>query len=393
MQSPDGPAMTWAIFSIVANEVSRSGCSAYTYAQYSFDPYVRAPFYQMSEQMVDDPSINGGTHPAFPFLTGHGGADQVGVFGYLGLRLHPDNILHIDPNLPPQIPHIKYRTFYWRGWPMSASSNFTHTTISRASHTPRLDAADVRFANRSIPVHVGQEPNTTIYRLPVKGPLTIPNRQTSSNNTVAGNLVQCRPVHSPNKFEPGQFPLSVVDGASSTKWQPSSASKLSSVTVSFPKSERSSMVSGFHFNWAHEPPVNATVIFHNSTLANPSEAIAQNKSSYHIVTSLSNIKQSRPYDPATANPYEVTIPKGNTTDIQLPGPVPAPRFATLLIVGNQALGEQPLNGTGATVAEWAILDKNGGTSSASNEKRKLQVRDAATLDNLTRRRRKFLKAN
>lgn len=389
--------MTWAIFSIVANEVSRTGCSAHTYAQYSFDPYVRAPFYQLSEQMVDDPDKNGGTHPAYPFLTGHGGANQVVLFGYLGLRLLPDNVIHVDPSIPPQVPHVKYRTFYWRGWPLSASSNYTHTTISRARDVPPLDTADFRFANVSIPVQVGHGSNDTSYRLPANGSLTIRNRQPSSRNTVAGNLVQCRPVSSSNSFEPGQFPMSVVDGASSTKWQPSSASNMSAVTVSFPSDERSSMVSGFHFNWANAPPVNATVIFHNSTLRNPELAISgvatHNASKYVVVSSLENIKQSKPYDPTSTDLDEVAIPTGNTTKIQLDKAVPAPRFATLLVVGNQALGDQPLNGTGATVAEWAILGEGSPSSSSSSSgTRKLAVRNAASFENLSRRR-KLLKPN
>lgn len=395
-QSPDGPAMTWAIFSIVANEVSPSGCSAYTYAQYSYDPYVRAPFYQMSEQMLDNPNINGGTHPAYPFLTGHGGANQVVLYGYLGLRLHPDHAIHIDPNLPPQVPFVKYRTFYWRGWPLSASSNYTHTTISRAWDVPPLDTADRRFANVSIPVQVGQEPDITTHHLPVKGPLTIRNRQVGSNNTVPGNIAQCRPVHSSSEFEAGQFPISVVDGAASTKWQPSSASNLSSVTISLSNSERSSKVSGFHFDWAMSPPVNATVIFHNVTLQNPAKALSASSSDdYAVITSLKNIKQSKPYIANSTNLDEIAIRSGNMTTIQLSEPVPAPRFATLLIAGNQALGADAFNGTGATVAEWAILGKGGNStspSSAANSNRRLQVKDAISLERVTRRR-KFLKPN
>ena len=390
--------MTWAIFSVVANEVSPSGCSAYTYAQYSYDPYVRAPFFQMSEQMVDDPNTNGGTHPAYPFLTGHGGANQVVLYGYLGLRLLPDDAIHIDPNMPPQVPFVKYRTFYWRGWPLSASSNYTHTTISREWNVSPLDTADSRYANVSIPVHVGQGSNATIHRLPVKGPLTVPNRQASSNNTVSGNLIQCQPVHSPHVFEPGQFPISAVDGAASTKWQPSSASKLSSVTVSLSDFESSPMVYGFYFNWAKAPPVNATVIFHNVTIEDPAKAFSASSSKeqidYSVITSLENVKQSKPYDANTTDLDEVVMPTGNTTQIHLSQPAPASRFATLLIVGNQALGAESLNGTGAKVAEWAIVSEDGSSlsSSASSSNRKLRVRDAATLENLTRRRRKFLQA-
>jgi hypothetical protein len=33
---------------------------------------------------VDNTTINGGTHPAYPFLTGHGGSNQVAIYGYLG---------------------------------------------------------------------------------------------------------------------------------------------------------------------------------------------------------------------------------------------------------------------------------------------------------------------
>jgi trehalose/maltose hydrolase-like predicted phosphorylase len=134
-QSPNGPGMTYAIFSIVANEVSPSGCSAYTYQQYSENPYIRPPWFQFSEQLVDDYVSNGGTHPAYPFLTGHGGANQVVLFGYLGLRYVPDFTLHIYPALPPQIPQIRYRTFHWQGWPITAFSNQTHTTLSRATNS------------------------------------------------------------------------------------------------------------------------------------------------------------------------------------------------------------------------------------------------------------------
>ncbi|CAL5866683.1 uncharacterized protein PFLUO_LOCUS893 [Penicillium psychrofluorescens] len=401
-QSPDGPAMTWAIFSIVASEVSPSGCSAYTYAQYSYKPYARAPFFQLSEQLVDDATLNGGTHPAFPFLTGHGGANQVGVFGYLGLRLLPDNFLHIDPNLPPQIPYLRYRTFYWRGWPISAWSNYTHTTISRSTTTSPLDTADQRFGNQTIQVHSGPGTRATVYKLPVKGSVVIPNRQIGSQNTVAGNLVQCQPVQSSDAFEPGQFPISLVDGASSTKWQPSFAANMSSVTVPLPGNEVGSMVSGFFFDWAQAPPVNATVIFHNKTIHDPASVYASStdRSDYTVITSLSEIKQSNPYNTVTTNLDAVVIPTGNTTNVTLSSPVPAARYASLLIVGNQALSPvdvQAKNGTGATVAEWAIIGQNQQSQSNSgNTKRAMNWRAmaaAAGSDGTMRQRRQALPLN
>ncbi|KAH8433874.1 alpha,alpha-trehalase treA [Aspergillus melleus] len=412
-QSADGPAMTWAIFSIVANDISPSGCSAYTYHQYSFDPYVRPPFYQMSEQMIDDASINGGTRPAFPFLTGHGGANQVAIFGYLGLRLLPDEAIHIDPNLPPQIPYITYRTFYWRGWPISAASNYTHTTIRRATDTPALKTADPRFANSSIPVHVGLDSpsNTTIHTLPRSAPLTIRNRQIGTIPTVDQNIAQCRPVSSPSDFEAGQFPISAVDGASSTKWQPSSSS-LTSLTVTLSLSEHDrvspAQVQGFYFDWAQTPPVNATVIFHDEIIENPaalftSSSTSNSTKSYSVVTHLSNIALSKPWL-ATEDYNQVSIPVGNTTHIELDQPVQTTRFATLLIVGNQGLsasqgegkeGEKKEEDVGATVAEWAILGpkpKSGKKNAHEHdgakelERRKLKVKDVAWLE---RRQRKL----
>ena len=106
-QSLNGPGMTYAIFSIVASAVEPSGCSSYTYQQYSEQPYARAPWFQLSEQLIDDFTLNGGTHPAYPFLTGHGGANQVTIFGYLGLRLDPSYTLTINPSHTPPKNKIK----------------------------------------------------------------------------------------------------------------------------------------------------------------------------------------------------------------------------------------------------------------------------------------------
>ncbi|KAJ5377981.1 Acid trehalase [Penicillium cataractarum] len=381
-QSPDGPAMTWAIFSAVANEMSPSGCSAYTYAQYAFKPYARAPFYQMSEQLIDNATTNGGTHPAFPFLTGHGGSNQVVLFGYLGLRLLPDDILHVDPNLPPQIPYLKYRTFYWRGWPISAWSNYTHTTLTRANSQP-LDTADTRFKNSSITVHAGPESNFTSYKLSTHGKIVIPNRQIGYVNSITGNLVQCQPITSSDTYEPGQFPISANDGATSTKWQPSLASNLSAITISL-EHEAGQLVSGFKFDWAQAPPINATIIFHNKTLSNPAQTYESGSSSdYQVISSLRNITLSNPYQEGVTNLDAIAIPVGNTTNVTLSSPVPVARFASLLIVGNQALDEVDVkagNGTGATVAEWAIIGQNSSDSqSGGSAKRAMNARIAASM--------------
>lgn len=217
-QSADGPAMTYGVFSIVANEASPSGCSSYTYDLYGSAPYLRGPWFQFSEQLIDDYDANGGTHPAYPFLTGVGGANRVAVFGYLGLRLMI-NSLNVDPSFPPQIPNLKYRTIYWQGWPISAVSNQTHTTLSRDGDLKPLESANMTFADAPIPVTIGIDDDEPRMQLQPNGSVTIANRRIGEIKTVPGNIAQCRPVRSEQETVPGQFALAAVDGAASTKWQ------------------------------------------------------------------------------------------------------------------------------------------------------------------------------
>ncbi|KAI5303104.1 Ubiquinone biosynthesis protein [Ascosphaera pollenicola] len=360
--SPDGPGMTYAIFSIGTNDIAPSGCAGYTYDKYSYQPYIRAPWFQFSEQMIDDASVNGGTHPAFPFLTGHGGANQVNLFGYLGYRQIPDMALHIQPNIPPQIPHIAFRTFYWRGWPIKAESNYTHTILHRSADKKPLDHADREFANRSITVQVGSQNNASTYSLPVNGSIIVQNRQTGSVATTPGDMVQCQPASSSSSTVPGQFPISAVDGMSSTKWQPVDASVLSALTVELRDSDVGSYTRGFHFNWADSPPRTASVMLHDEPFnmietRNETHAphVPKMPGSF-VALDAKNITISHPYDPKEEN--IIRIYQGNVTNVTLPEPVQAKRLATLFIWGNQALSTEETkarNSSGATVANFVIL--------------------------------------
>lgn len=358
-QSPDGPAMTYAIFSIIANQLSPSGCSSYTYQQYANHPYLRGPWFQFSEQLIDNWEENGGTHPAYPFLTGHGGANQVVLFGYLGLRLIPDFNLHIDPSLPPQIPQIRYRTFHWHGWPISAFSNQTHTVLSRnASLTPAQGAIpNSTYATSPIPVLVGAVGSSSIsrYSLALNSSITIPNRMSAFNLTVPGNVAQCLPVSSPDDFVPGQFPLAAVDGAVSTKWQPARANRTASITVSIPPGYR---VRELVFNWAQAPPYNYSVLFHNTTLSNPSALGLNTSRAVAEVARADPVRISTPYNMTEVN--SIVPVEGNVTTYTVPddGAVYTARYATLQIWGslaNGTLNVRNMGGEGATVAEWSIV--------------------------------------
>lgn len=159
--------------------------------------------------------------------------------------------------------------------------------------------------------------------------------------TVPGNIAQCVQVTSPTSFLPGQYPLSAIDGAVSTKWQPTKASTDSSITVHLGKAGLVP-ISGFAFDWAQAPPVSWSVSFSNHS--NPGSGggvqIAKQR----------HVKVEKPYNPKTVGqvaPYD-----SNTTSYALDHAVWGGKFATLTIRGNQG---QPKSGQGATVAEWAII--------------------------------------
>ena len=337
-QSPDGPAMTYAIFSIIANGISPSGCSAFTYALDAFQPYSRAPWYQFSEESVDNYTTNGGTNPAFPFLTGHGGFNQVGPFGWLGLRTDRQYLL-INPALPPQIPQVKIRTFYYAGATLNAVLNYTHTSLTRVQ-TNNTFVNDTYGAN-PMPFAVGLS-MPTMYNISIGQTVTVQNRQHSSDLTVANNLVQCLPVTSSDSYAQGQYPLAAIDGAISTVWQPSTPDSASIIIdmsqVPFQP------IMGFSINWGLAPPVSANVYLSNSSTFDGAA----------YVIAFANISISNAYNPDSIAIQQST---GNSTNMTLAnaGSAYSGKFAMLEINGTQG---SP-NTTGATVAEFAMVGMGG----------------------------------
>jgi len=365
-QSQDGPGMTYSVFSIVANEVSPSGCSAYTYQQYSTHPYVRGPWFQFSEQLNDNYQVNGGFHPAYPFLTGHGGAQQVVLFGYLGLRLVPDWILHIDPSLPPQIPQLTYRTFYWQGLPISAFSNQTHTTLSRNFAGPLASGAvaNATLQNGDIPLAVGPvNGNQTMYRLPANGTVTVPNRQIGDIRSIPNNVLQCQPAVADSGVVPGQFAISAVDGASSTKWQPEFANETSQMTVNLATGHQ---VLGFRFEWGDAPAYNYSLWFHNDSATSNDYGTA----TAQMIAQGATVQVSSPFQPERVS--EIRSVGQNVSELWLNGSQSyteadlqvqgqelwTSRFVTLAIWGslyNGSLTAENMTGDGATVAEFNVI--------------------------------------
>ena len=338
-QTLNGPGMTFGVFSVVASRFEPSGCSAYTYDLYGSQPYARAPWYQYSEQLSDDYTTNGGTHPAFPFLTGMGGANRVSVFGYLGLNLQIES-LHVDPSLPPQIPHLAYRTLYWQGYAVKAVANKTHTIFWRIPEKDLPSANPMYKDPKPIPVTVGE--SDAKHSLYSTGKLTLSNRRPDLRKTLPGNLAQCHSATSDSPVEPGQIALSAVDGSISTSWQPMSAERPSTLTVTLGESGYVA-VTGFAFNWAQNPPLRVSVYFANSSSATGSGR--------RFAISNDRVRVSDPYDFVAASliaPY-----RGNSTNVTLSKPVWGGKYAMLTIEGNHALNAT--EDVGASVAEFAIF--------------------------------------
>lgn len=338
-QSPNGPGMTFAIFSIDASSVSPSGCSAYTYDENSWSPYLRAPWFSFSEQLVDDPITNGGTNPAFPFLTGHGGFLQVDTFGYLGLRRTVDYNLRIDPSLPPQIDYLSYPVIYHQGWPLHAVSNTTHTTLTR-SGAP-LETANKKFASGAIPVIAGREVRAgsiKTFSLAPNSTITVSNNLYAHKSTKAGNILQCRPVSSQDDTSPGLFPSGAIDGATSTSWQPASpdVASLTVDTSDVPFQKLHSL----YFEWGYQPPTNASVTFHNYSDVSTGTTV-----------DLGQIKVDKPYDPDQA---AVVAPvQTNTTTHEFKDEIWSANYVTLRIQGNQNNGSE--GAPGGTVSEFVLV--------------------------------------
>jgi hypothetical protein len=343
--------MTYSLYSISANALSPSGCSSFTYALNGFKPYTRAPWYQFSEQQVDSFAANGGTNPAFPFMTGAGGWHQVGPMGWLGARLVEEQLI-IQPALPPQISHASIRTIIFGGAGIKATMNYTHTTITRVDVSKYLTSnSSYPYANTTMPFTVGFSLESGQNRTISLGQtLVIENRRYFDNATTAGNIAQCLPVMSEGLYQPGQFPLAAIDGAASTRWQPSSR-EAESFTIDM-GSVPYQPLTGVSFDWGRRPALSARVYFWNETSSTNASSSNSSTVSSQIVT-LSNIGISSQYDPETNDIVQPYV--GNMSSYAFSTPVWSGRYALLEISGCQATGDE----LGATVAEFNIFGANG----------------------------------
>lgn len=383
-QNPDGPAMTYAINAIVENQIAESGCGASTYHHKATIPYLRAPWFLMSEVPNDDVNGNGGVPPAFPFVTGHGGAAQIPLFGYLGLDLTRDN-LTIQPSLPPPISHLRPPDFYFQGAHFRADMNSTHTSLTRLPSQNTSVIHDV-YVGRSMPVVIGSPEGRRkqeFLTITVNQTLTIDNDMYWKTATTKGNMAQCQSTTSKSENVLGSWPGAATDGNPATRWQPLTTNKTNlTIDMSAVPFQR---VKKINLDWGARPPVKARVGFTNSSdiksLKNFRIYGGHGTDRDHIID-LGNIKSNQPYrifNESSPVPYV-----GNTTHFTVRDtrvhrgkgfrniPVYTGKYAILEIEGCNKCGSMNSwtggNGTmfnpqentfGATVGEFEIIGSSG----------------------------------
>ena len=321
--------MTWSMFAINAANLDDQGCAVYTYLLQSSQPYLRAPFYQFSEQQTDSwhtEHFGKETNAAFPFLTAYGGFLQVFTHGFSGIRPQLD-ALFMDPMMVPQLPSgLTLKGVKYQGAVLDISIGPDVTTIV---------CQKLAFSSSPILIRIGGKAHKPgDYPLYAGETLTIPTRRPDHNGTaVPGNLAQCAPAFSSQPYMPGRLPLAAVDGSNATLWQPAFPS-LSVLVIDLGHLRT---VSGINVNWGQTPARKMEV--------RASEAM---HGRYERVLNIVKVRISEPYNPEEAR--LVKIREGNVTTAQFEKKLDA-RFIRVEIQGTWGNDKS----VGATVAEVAIL--------------------------------------
>lgn len=335
---PNGPAMTWSMYAITANSLATSGCAFWTYLVKSFQPYIRGPWYQYSEQQDDEPGVldpltGNAINTAFPFLTGHGGLLQIFTAGFLGLRVTHHNLL-INPSLPPQLRNFKPPIQFYNGAVVSFRMNRTHTTITRhdASHFDGL--VPDQYGQEDMPVTIGRavdDPDAKTVFLRVNATAVVENRLYDTEITVPGNILQCHAASSTY----GELAFAATDGYGGTFWQNDACNVTAALVVDTGSSQAPRPLRAIQLDFAMRPPKHVKVSISNSSDFEPAVVLADE-----------DISITKPWIPDSP----VVKYVGNNTIIQLTDAVWSGKLAKL-----EVMGCWTDDGEGATVAEFMLL--------------------------------------
>lgn len=366
----NGPAMTWAIYAISSLHLHQTGCAAYTYMLQASQPYLRAPFYQFSEQQtdtwswadaaagagatLDDMSSHFGetdhTSAAFPFLTGYGGYLQIFTHGFTGMQAVIDQetggiVLVVDPVMVPQLTEgIKVRGVKFHDAVLDFDIGPTETVISRRPGIGPLYQSGgpitLRFIDKKTgPVDYVVRPTESI---------RLPTRRPDLNSTaIAGNMVQCAAVRSVSSssssqlapWVTGRHPVAAVDGSNDTVWQPQSPEMEASIVVELGEMK---LIKGMLVNWAAAPATEFTL----EGQTGAKETL--DSQTWEHIYGTNSVAISAPYDPERAK--RIVVPDANVTSVKFDIAWNAQRVR-FTIRGSQGTDKT----VGATVAELAIL--------------------------------------
>lgn len=215
-QADIGPAMTFPIFAIASRRLFSYGCSSQSYLQKSVLPYIRAPFGQFSEQADDNFDTNGGTHPAFPFLTAHGGFLLAVVHGILGIRftarVDPETkslirYMSFDPVNPLSLPGgASVKGLRYMGQRLDIDLKSDHASIVHQGDSPVLVEVNLRNSKAG---NYTLNPGEKLVVPTFDPPLNIP-----------GSNTECKRIANLTSGLPAEVPLSAIDGNNYTFWQP-----------------------------------------------------------------------------------------------------------------------------------------------------------------------------
>lgn len=343
------------------NSLLESDCALWTLVLKSFLPFVRAPWYQFSERLNDDPSANvgsdplddteprfsfGAVNPEFPFITRHGSLLQVMKAGFLGVWTTEVNLV-LNPSLPPQLAHFKPPVQFYNGAVVECRINRTHTTITRRDAADFDGVAPDQYVDDAMPITVGRsadDPDGYKIHLKVGETAVIANRQYSDGPTEPGNILQCKSSSSPDAHVPGQLPLAATDGYSGTSWQPESDSA-ASLVVDLASADPATELNRILLDFAMRPPKSTRVQLSNDS------SFAGAPETQQPLGQWISVEVSRPW---VAGSPEVPY-AGNTTTVELPRGVWSGRYARLDVEGCWAE-----DGAGPTVAEFALVARGGG---------------------------------
>ncbi|KAI5958420.1 ATH1 [Candida margitis] len=332
-----GPAMTFSIFSIVASNLASSGCASQSYLHRAIQPYLRGPFVQFSEQNNDDYKSNGGTHPAFPFLTAHGGFVQAVIHGLTGLR-HTYTIdngkmsrsLNLDPIALPCLGNgVQYSGIHYDNHTISMN-------ITDSEFVIRNEGKTNKRANNYITITMAdRNPEHGTYKLKDNEERTFKLFQPSKN--VEDSLSECglATFYNITESAPGDSSFSINDGDNTTRWQVKYNDTTGKVLIDLHTIKN---ISGVTFNWADRPPkqvklskyadtkFNAVTdflakvdfgnpVYKNYRFANPKEKLLNQSDVFELVHS-EDVPINAPF--SSAEFQEVLVPvRHNTTSLDI----------------------------------------------------------------------------